>query len=126
MRVVESQRLAGGPAHGLPGRIVYEGAIADLKRSASGGYKLRTTDDELALRVCRGQPGIEDARREDGVVRFAAGEEAAADLSVALVESGAAIVEMARQAATLEELFFELTEGPQEPAPQPELAGKVA
>jgi ABC-2 type transport system ATP-binding protein len=93
------------------GRMVYEGAIADLKRSTGGGYRLRTTDDERALRVCGAQPGIDDVRREAGTIRFDADEGAVADLSVALVEAGASIVELARQAATLEDLFFELTEG---------------
>src|SRR5690349_12082016 len=93
------------------GRMVYEGAIADLKRSTGGGYRLRTTDDERALQVALAQPGIEDARRDEGAIRFQADESAVADLSVALVEAGAPIVELARQAATLEDLFFELTEG---------------
>jgi ABC-2 type transport system ATP-binding protein len=93
------------------GRMVYEGAIAELKRSTGGGYNLRTTDDERALRVCGAQPGIDDVRVEHGAIRFAADESAAADLSVALVEAGVAIVEMARRSATLEDLFFELTEG---------------
>src|SRR5204863_1935682 len=52
------------------GRMVYEGAIADLKRSTGGGYRLRTTDDERALRVCGAQPGIDDVRREAGTIRF--------------------------------------------------------
>jgi ABC-2 type transport system ATP-binding protein len=94
------------------GRMVYEGAIADLKRSTGGGYRLRTTDDERALQVAAAQPGIEDARRDEhGTIRFGADESAVADLSVALVEAGAPIVELARQAATLEDLFFQLTEG---------------
>jgi len=103
------------------GRVVYEGAIADLKRTAAGGYRLHTTDDELALRICRDAPGIDDVRREDGAIRFTAGESQAANLSVALVEAGAAIVELARQAATLEDLFFELTEGRDDARPEPVL-----
>src|SRR3954454_22538066 len=95
------------------GRMVYEGAIADLKRSTGGGYRLRTTDDERALRVCGAQPGIDDVRREAGTIRFDADESAVADLSVALVEAGASIVELARQTAPLEDFFFELTEGGQ-------------
>src|SRR5512135_1450930 len=41
-------------------KIVYEGAIADLKRSAGASYRLSTTDDQRALAVCGAQPGIED------------------------------------------------------------------
>src|SRR5204862_1499657 len=56
------------------GRMVYEGAIAELTRRPGGGYRLRTRDDERALRVCGAQPGIEDARFDSGAVRFAADE----------------------------------------------------
>jgi ABC-2 type transport system ATP-binding protein len=93
------------------GRIAYEGEIADLKRTSGNGYRVRTTDDEVALRVSRAQPGVTDARREHDGIRFNADEPAAAQLSVALVEAGAAIVEMVRESATLEDLFFRLTEG---------------
>ena len=41
------------------GRVVYEGALADLRRQGGAGYRLRTTDDARALAVLRAQPGIE-------------------------------------------------------------------
>ena len=44
-------------------------------------------------------------------LRFEATEEAAAELSVALVEGGVAIRALAPHSATLEDLFFRLTEG---------------
>jgi ABC-type uncharacterized transport system ATPase subunit len=96
------------------GAIVYEGAIAELNRAAGQTYRLHTTDDEKALAVSRAQPGIVDVTRDAlaGGVRFAAADtDAAAELSRALVESGALIVSMAPQSATLEDLFFSLTEG---------------
>jgi ABC-2 type transport system ATP-binding protein len=96
------------------GAIVYEGAIADLKRAAGTSYRLHTTDDERALAVATAQPGIADVMRDeegDGV-RFSAAEpEAAAELSRALVEAGVLIMSMAPRSATLEDLFFSLTEG---------------
>jgi ABC-2 type transport system ATP-binding protein len=110
-QLAEVEELCNRVAIIRTGRVVYEGAIAELKRTAAGGYRLRTTDDERALRVCRAQEGIADVHRDNGFIRFTGGEEAAAQLSVALVESGAAIVELARQAASLEDLFFDLTEG---------------
>jgi len=102
------------------GRMVYEGAIAELKRMGASGYRLRTTDDERALAVCEAQPGVTDGRRGAHAIHLNADEEAAAALSVALVESGAAIVELVRETATLEDLFFHLTEGvdeAEEPVP---------
>ncbi|MDQ6605845.1 MAG: ABC transporter ATP-binding protein [Actinomycetota bacterium] len=93
------------------GRIVYEGAIAELKRGAGATYKLSTTDDQRALAVCRAQPGILDVRYENERIGFTADESAVAELSQALIEAGALIRAMAPETVTLEDLFFSLTEG---------------
>jgi len=95
------------------GRMVYEGELADLRRAAGATYRLRTTDDDRALSVCAGQAGIaEAARGDDGVIELRAdGDEAVAALSLALTGSGALILELAPHMASLEDLFFELTEG---------------
>ena len=94
------------------GKIVYEGEIAALKRSAGAAYTLQTTDDERALGICRAQRGIEEARPSDGKIWFSAEEEeAVAALSQALVEGGALIRALTPQTARLEDLFFSLTEG---------------
>ena len=94
------------------GRIVYEGEIAELKRGAGTSYRLETTDDERALAVCAAQPGISDARRnEHGRIVFTADETAVTGLSQALVEAGALIRALAPQTVTLEDLFFDFTEG---------------
>jgi ABC-2 type transport system ATP-binding protein len=97
------------------GRVVYEGEIEKLKRSARSAYRLRTTDDERALAVCRAQRGIDSVSLERGEIAFSAEEAAVAELSQALVESGALIRALAPQSQTLEDLFFSLTEGA--PAP---------
>jgi ABC-2 type transport system ATP-binding protein len=102
------------------GRVIYEGALDALLHSTGQRYRLRTTDDERALAICRAQPGV---REVEGVgtpegITFAAEEErAVADLSVALVEAGVALVALVPAAASLEELFFRLTEGDGMPAP---------
>jgi ABC-2 type transport system ATP-binding protein len=130
------------------GKIVYEGEIAALKRGAGTVYRLHTTDDELALRICRAQPGVFDARvegRPDGAHRpdsgdpeasaartgiaFTADEAAVAVLSQALVEAGALIKALAPQTATLEDLFFSFTEGngaAAERPPEPAAAAEAA
>ncbi len=92
------------------GRIVYEGKIADLKRAAGMTYRLSTTDNQRALAVCRAQRGISDSRERGGEISFLGDERAVAELSQALVEAGALITTLAPQGATLEELFFSLTE----------------
>jgi ABC-2 type transport system ATP-binding protein len=105
------------------GKIVYEGEISALKRSAGVLYTVQTTDDERALAICRAQLGIDEAHRRDGRIWFSAEEEqAVAALSQALVEGGALILAMTPQTARLEDLFFSLTEGADgsaEPVEQP-------
>src|SRR6476659_1022229 len=39
------------------GQIVYEGVLAELKRTAGGGYRLRSTDAARAVQVCEAQGG---------------------------------------------------------------------
>jgi ABC-2 type transport system ATP-binding protein len=96
------------------GKIAYEGEISELKRSAGASYALSTTDNNRAVEVARAQRGIENARLHQEQVLFnAAGETAVAELSQALVEAGALIVSLTPQTATLEQLFFSLTEGPE-------------
>ena len=103
------------------GKIVYEGAIAELKRSAGTSYRLETTDDKRAIAVCRAQPGISDVRIEQGKVTFAGEESAVAELSQALVEAGALIRSLTPQTVTLENLFFSLTEGAEHEGWTPDL-----
>ena len=93
------------------GKIVYEGEIADLKGAAGTSYRLATTDDERALAVCRAQPGINEVGLSGGRIWFKADEPAVAGLSQALIEAGALIRSLVPQTATLEDLFFSLTEG---------------
>src|SRR3954469_24192024 len=110
------------------GSVVYEGSIAALRREAGVAYRLRTTDDDRAESVCAAQGGIAAvARTQSGGVTFRAESDAAvAQLSIALIEAGAAVVEMAPQMATLEDLFFELTEGDGARATNGALAEQVA
>jgi ABC-2 type transport system ATP-binding protein len=111
--LAEAEELCNRVAIIQTGKIVYEGEISALKRSASASYSLSTTDNDRALQVARAQPGIENPRFRQGGVWFnASGENAVAELSQALVEAGALIVALTPQTATLEQLFFSLTEGP--------------
>jgi ABC-2 type transport system ATP-binding protein len=93
------------------GKIVFEGTLADLRASGAGAWQLRTTDDQVALGVCRSAKGIEDAASTASGIAFRAQEGAVAELSVALVGAGVALTALTPHAATLEDLFFRLTEG---------------
>ncbi len=94
------------------GRVAYEGSLAELRSNAGVSYRLRTTDDARAREVCAAQPGIEVLETSDAALAFKAeDEDAVAALSVALAESRAPVVELTPHQATLEDLFFQLTEG---------------
>jgi len=92
------------------GKVVFEGALEELRRSAASSYTLRTTDNDAAAAVCRAEPGIADVHADDGQVRFAADSAAVAPLSIALGQSGIGITALVPLHASLEELFFRLTE----------------
>jgi ABC-2 type transport system ATP-binding protein len=109
--LAEVEELCNRVAIVRRGEIVYEGAIAELKRGAGTTYWLATTNDERALSVCRAQPGVGDVREVHGRISFTADDGAVAELSQALVEAGALIHMLAPQTVTLEDLFFSLTEG---------------
>ncbi len=98
------------------GKIVYEGAIAELKGAAGTSYRLATTSDERALAVCRAQPGVSEVHQTQGRIWFTADEATVAELSQALIEAGALIRSLVPQTATLEDLFFSLTEESEAPA----------
>ena len=93
------------------GRVVYEGALADLRRQGGAGYRLRTTDDGRALAIARAQPGIEFATIGDHGLGFQAEESDVSALSLALGQAGVGILALTPELATLEDLFFRLTEG---------------
>jgi ABC-2 type transport system ATP-binding protein len=95
------------------GRVVYEGALADLRRQGGAGYRLRTTDDARALELLRAQPGVEhliNAHPPEHGLSFQAQERDVGGLSLALGQAGVGILTLTPELATLEDLFFRLTE----------------
>jgi ABC-2 type transport system ATP-binding protein len=108
------------------GRILYEGAVADLKTSLGTWYRLRVSDLAAAGRLAAGF-GLGDVRVEGGELRFS-GEEAVVErFTVALGREGVGVRALVPQQATLEQVFFELTESDapkaSEPAPSLEAVG---
>ena len=92
------------------GRVVYEGALADLRRQGGAGYRLRSTDDARALALARAQPGIEHAAGDEHGLSFQAQERDVGALSLALARADVGILSLTPEMATLEDLFFRLTE----------------
>jgi ABC-2 type transport system ATP-binding protein len=92
------------------GRVVYEGALADLRRQGGAGYRLHTTDDARALQIARDQRGIDFAAVGEHGLAFQAQEADVGGLSLALGGAGIGILALTPELATLEDLFFRLTE----------------
>src|SRR4029077_68567 len=110
--LTEVEELCNRVAIVRSGRVAYQGSLAELRRQAGSGYLLRTTDDERAHKVAEAQAGIDDVHMAPraGLTFNAESEEAVSSLSLALAESGALMLELSPRHATLEDLFFRLTE----------------
>jgi ABC-2 type transport system ATP-binding protein len=106
----EVQELCDRVAIVDAGRVVYEGALSDLRRQGGAGYRLRSTDEQRALELAREQPGIEHAQADGNGLSFQADEEAVGALSLALGRASIGILALTPELATLEDLFFRLTE----------------
>ncbi|ADB54143.1 ABC transporter ATP-binding protein [Conexibacter woesei] len=97
------------------GRVIYEGAMdALLHRASAHGqrYRLRTTDDVRAWDVGSYLAGVSElVSGDDGLTFAAEHEQVVAELSLALAARGVGIVALVPATASLEELFFRMTEG---------------
>jgi ABC-2 type transport system ATP-binding protein len=86
--------------------VLYEGALHELMASATGRYELRTTDDAQAAEIAAHIL----TQTSDGL-SFTGDERTAAELSIALGRAGVGITALVPRTPTLEELFFQMTEG---------------
>jgi len=110
-QLAEMEEMCSRVAIIRSGNIVYEGALEDVRASTTPRYRLKTTDQARALELCVTQPGVADAAREGGDIVLTADEGTVIALSRRLVEGGLGIAALTLEGATLESLFFELTEG---------------
>jgi len=101
------------------GRVIYEGALDELIATTAGRYELRTTDDQRAAVVARGAEGISDVAAAERGLTFSGEERAVAALSLELAQAGIGLQALVPRTASLEELFFRLTEGAPEAEPEP-------
>jgi ABC-2 type transport system ATP-binding protein len=97
------------------GAIVYEGSLADLHASAAPRYRLRTSDQGVARALLGNDSRVRDLAIEGEDVLFTADEQTVVELSRSLVDAGLGIRALIPETATLERLFFELTEGEAHP-----------
>jgi ABC-2 type transport system ATP-binding protein len=102
------------------GRIVHEGALADL--NTGGSYRLQATDPARAADALERLDAVRGLRRDrDDLVFTVAGDEHTVALTRTLADAGVGIQGLVREQTTLEELFFQLTESAPE-APEVEAA----
>jgi ABC-2 type transport system ATP-binding protein len=92
------------------GRVLYEGSLPELIASTAGRYEMRTTDDVYAGELASRRADIDDVVVSPAGVTFAAEERVVAELTIALGLAGVGIRELHARTATLEELFFRMTE----------------
>lgn len=93
------------------GQIVYEGSLDELHASADPRYRLRTDDQETARGLLAADPRVRDLGSIDDDLVFNARCETVLELSRAIVGAGLGIAALVPETATLERLFFDLTEG---------------
>jgi ABC-type multidrug transport system ATPase subunit len=91
------------------GRLVAEGTLAELRGAA--GLLVRAEPIEGAWQVVQGLKEVTAARIVDGTLRLTTESANAAAVNRALVQAGLAVSELRPLTHSLEEVFFELTEG---------------
>jgi ABC-2 type transport system ATP-binding protein len=108
----EVEQLCSQLAIIAKGRIRFSGTLEDLRAGQNGpSYRLSVTDPEKALAVGRDLPDLQIEPADRFADLLVTGDpDAAARLTIALGRAGIGLHAMLPQTASLEELFFELTE----------------
>ena len=109
--LAEVEELCNRVAIIRKGRILYEGALAELLATASELYRLRAVEPDRARLVCLAHPGLEDVQLDGDEIVFRANEDAVAALSIALGQARVGFTSLAPRSTSLEELFLGMTEG---------------
>jgi ABC-2 type transport system ATP-binding protein len=93
------------------GRVIFEGRLEDLRRTAGEILRLECADPVRAAAIAEKTGGIHDVQSYDSNVRFSAERpEAVEALTLALGQEGIGLRALVPERASLEELFFRLTE----------------
>ncbi len=92
------------------GRVLYEGSLPELIATTAGRYELRTTDDVYAAELAERHSDVTDVSRGEDGIALSADEPTVAKLTIALGMAGVGIHSLQARTATLEELFFRMTE----------------
>ncbi|HEY1539479.1 MAG TPA: ABC transporter ATP-binding protein [Solirubrobacteraceae bacterium] len=110
--MAEVEELCNRVAIVSRGQVRYEGVLQELIDSTAGRYELRTTDDARAEAIARSQRGVSAVETAGlSAISLHADRDAVPALSLALAQAGIGIHALVPRTATLEELFFRMTEG---------------
>ncbi|MGC4996738.1 ATP-binding cassette domain-containing protein [Streptomyces sp. DT195] len=93
------------------GRLIAEGTVAELRRSAGeGGLTVTVDAPERAVELVRKMPAVRSATAVDGELRVVVDPREAAAVNRLLVENGLEVSELRKQVLSLEDVFMDLVE----------------
>ena len=102
------------------GRVVFSGAVDDLRAHAPASvHALRTSDDAAALAIAAHRPHLNVASNADGGLDVSADADVLDAYVIALGCAGIAVRTLEHHSRSLESLFLELTAGGDRRAPAP-------
>jgi ABC-type multidrug transport system ATPase subunit len=104
----EVQQVADSVAILSRGRLVAQGAVAELL-SSGHGLQVKTTDDRRAREILAAPPLSLKVESDDGVLSVELPPDRAWELTRALAEQGIYVAELTPRRASLERYFLEVT-----------------
>jgi ABC-2 type transport system ATP-binding protein len=108
--LAEVQEVCNRVAVISDGRIVREGALADLVATGGSSYRLQVTDAASAVAALERLDGVRGVRREHDDLFFTlSGDDDTVEMTRRLAEVGVGIRSLVHEQSTLEDLFFRLT-----------------
>ena len=92
------------------GRVVFSGAVDELRRRTTGVvHALRTSDDGAALQLASASPAVRATAVADGGLEVSADRDALDAYVIGLGCAGVAVRALQSRERSLESLFLELT-----------------
>ena len=98
------------------GRILMQGQVADIARSAKPTIRIRCGDLDGAIPLLQSVPGVQEVTRDDGALLVilrsdpsASSDDLVAELNRRLVMASVSVYSIAPERVSLEERFLELT-----------------
>jgi len=91
------------------GRVVFSGAVDELRRTTGILHRLHTSDDGAALQLASGSPGLRATAVAGGGLEVSADRDALDAYVIGLGAAGVAVRALQSSGRSLESLFLELT-----------------